>query len=196
MVTLGQRAAPPAWLAPTVRACRPSLLAVGAVVAVYTAAAIVAGAIEVALPMVLVWLALGALAGAAAASPDPAATLLAALPVSSGRRLVHRVGIGTLTAVIGWAVAGRGVDAAVSVTSGIGLADSVPALLALLAVAVAVGSRFGTWGALTPLALVAVGHLVERPSLLTDALALWRTHPWIVVVGAVGVTVTHHRTRW
>ena len=189
MVTIGHRAAPPVWLAPTVRACRPALLTVAAVVAVYTSAAVVAGAFEVALPMVLVWLALGALAGAAAASPDPAATLLAALPLSGGRRLAHRVGIGTLTAVFGWA-------AAVSVTSGIGLADSIPALLALLAVAVAVDSRFGTWGALTPLAVVAAGHLVERPSLFTDALALWRTHPWIVVVGAVGVTVTHHRTRW
>ena len=170
----------PAWLAPTVRACRPALLAVVGVVTVHIGVAVAAGAADVTLPRVHVWLMLAALAGAAAAPYDPAATILAALPVGPARRLFHRVGTCTLAAVVAWMLGGGVVDAAVAGPHA-GAAGSVPALLALVAIAVAVGSRTGTWGALAPLALVAAGHLVEGPDLLTDALALWWTHPWIVL---------------
>jgi hypothetical protein len=180
VVTAVRAAALPEWVAPTVRACRPALLAVAAVVAVHIGVAVAAGAGDVALPRVHVWLMLAALAGAAAAPHDPAATLLAALPTGPGRRLAHRVGTCTLAAVVAWMLGGRVVDAAVAGPHA-GAAGSVPALLALVAIAVAVGSRAGTWGALAPLALVAAGRLVEGPDLLTDALALWWTHPWIVV---------------
>lgn len=175
----------PAWLVPTARACQPALLAVAGVAALYTVAVVVAGAFDAALPVVHVWLALGALAGAAAWSHDPAASLLAALPVGPGRRLLRRVGLGTVTAVVAWTVAGQVGGTVAAAPPGVGLTESVPALLALVALAVTAGRWFGTWGGLTPLALVAAGRFVAESGRLADALALWWTHPWIVLALAL-----------
>lgn len=183
----------PAWLYPTARARRPALLAVAGVVALYTTAAVVAGASDVVLPTVHVWFALGALAGAAAWPHDPAVALLAPLPVGGGRRLVHRVLISTLAAVGAWAIGGEAVDAAVSVTPRVTIADSVPALLALVAMGVAVGSGLGAWGALTPLGVIAAGAMVGGTGPLADALALWWTQPWLVTAAALGVSVLADR---
>ena len=189
MVTAGA-----AWVMPTARACRPALLSAAAIAMVVVIAAVIAGASDVALPTVHVWLALAALAVAASTPHDPAATLLAALPAGRGRRMLHRGAIGTLTALGAWVLAGWSAGELGSLpVSDAMIGGSVPALLALVAVAVVGGLWFGPWAACTPLALVAGGHIVEGSPRFADLLQLWWTHPWAVLAAAVSGIAVHHR---
>ena len=184
-----------AWVTPTMRAVRPSLVAAAAVALLVVIAAAVAGAYDIALPTVHVWLALAALAVAASTPHDPAASLLAALPTGSGRRLIHRGAIGTFAALGAWVLAGSSTGALVSPpASDVAIGGSLPALLALVAVAIVAGARFGPWGACTPLVLVGAGHVFADAGRLDDVLHLWWTHPWIVATISLSAALVHHRT--
>ena len=191
MVTVGRAA----WVVPTVRACHPALVAAATVAVLSAAAAVAAGANDVALPTMHAWLAIAALAVAAATPHDPAASLLAAVPTGSGRRLIHRGAVGTLTALGAWTLAGWSVDTLVTPpASDATIGGSVPALLALVTLATVIGSWFGPWGACTPLFLVAATHVVGDAGRFDDLLRLWWSHPWIVVAIALGAAAVRHRT--
>lgn len=121
---------------------------------------------------------------------DPAAALLAAVPVSAMRRRVLRVGLlGAPALLVWWALA---VLAPSTTHAGPG------PLLALTASGVAVAvwapaRRAVLLGATTPVAILAVGQVAPGGTAVADVLGWWLGDPWWVLAAAVLLCVVGRR---
>jgi hypothetical protein len=112
---------------------------------------------------------------------DPAATLLAAVPVSAMRRRLLRLGLlGAPALLLWWALATL---APATTHAGPG------PLMALASCGVAVAvwapmTRAVLLGAATPVAVFAVGRVAPAGSTASDVLGWWLTDPWWVLAAA------------
>ena len=121
---------------------------------------------------------------------DPAAALLAPVPVSAMRRRVLRLGlIGVPALVLWWAL--------VSLAPTTAHAGPGPLLaLAACGVAVAVwapGRVAVLLGAATPVAVLAVDRVAPAGSTVAEVLGWWLTDPWWVLGAATLVCVAGRR---
>lgn len=138
--------------------------------------------------VVLVIAAAGLAATVVAGLQDPAAALLAAVPVSAmRRRLVRLAVVGTPALVVWWLL---------DSVSTAQLSGPEP-LLALTATGVAVAvwappRRAVLLGAATPVALFAL-HQVAPAGTASDVVAWWLTDPWWVLAAATLVCVAGRR---
>jgi hypothetical protein len=122
---------------------------------------------------------------------DPAAALLAALPVSAMQRRCLRLGLVLTPALACWALFARVSDASPST-------GSPWPMLALTAVGVAVAvwspSRMGVLvAASAPLVWFVLDVAVPGEGLVSDAAGWWRTSPGVVACAALVVVVAGRR---
>jgi hypothetical protein len=173
---------------PTARAIRWTPAA--CLAAVLVAAAALAGSTGRPADVVLAIASAGLAATVVSGLHDPAAAMLAAVPVSAMRRRLLRLALLGVPALTVWWVLGR-------LT-----ADRLPGpgpgpLLALTACGVAVAlwappRRAVLLGASTPVALFAL-HQVVPGGTASDVIAWWWTDPWWVLTGATLLCLAGHR---
>lgn len=140
-----------------------------------------AGVTDRAADVVLVLAAAGLAATVLAGMQDPAAELLAAVPVSTMRRRLLRVVLLGVPALTVWWL--LGVLTTTARTAGPG------PLLALTACGVAVAvwtpPRHGALlGAVTPVVLVALRQVVPLDGTVSEVVGWWLTDPWWVLAAA------------
>jgi hypothetical protein len=172
---------------PTARAVR--WVPAASLAGVMVAAAALARYADRPADIVLAIAAAGLAATVVAGLHDPAAALLAAVPVSKmQRRVVRLVLLGLPALAVWWLLATLTTSAEVS---------GPGPLLALTACGVAIAlwtpqRRAVLLGASTPVALFAL-HQVVPPGTAADVLAWWVTDPWWVLAGATLLCIAGRR---
>jgi hypothetical protein len=187
-------AALPAWARPTVRATplAPLAVAAAAFVLLGTVVLVVDGSPEPLLPLAAAATAAALVAGL----HDPAASLLAAMPASPARRLLHRLALLVPLTLLVWA----GMLAAAQLAAPdwrSGWPFGPVTALACTAVAVSVWAPKATnaaWGAAAPMLWFALTRVVGDPGGVVGALLwAWVSDPWVVVAVALAAGVAGAR---
>ena len=204
MVTAGAvmavrtRSWPPGLLTRTYEAVRPPLAGILALGAAMTAVGIALDVASITAPIWISSLVLCSLASITAlVLADPAADLLAAVPIGRGRRTIHRLSIAVpLTLFAAGAI--TVVPDALATRAGTAFpAMSVGALLALVSLAAAFDAwsapRSASGAAAVPIGVVVVSRIITGDTWIGQLAVSWSTHPWVVLTVATCVAVAGHR---
>lgn len=190
----GRAAAVPAWGSPTVRATplAPLGAAGGAFLVLGGVALVVDESPEPLLPLAAAATAAALVAGL----HDPAASLLAALPTSPARRLVHRLAVLLPVTLLVWA----GMLAAAHLPApdwGSGWPLGPVTALACTGLAVAVWAPAATnaaWGAAAAMLWFALTRIAgETGGAVGTVLSAWESDPWAVVAVALAAGIAGAR---
>ena len=197
-VAVRTRSWPPGSLMRTYQAVRPPLVGILALGAALSAAGVALDVASITAPITISSLLLCSLASVAVlVLADPAADLLAAVPIGRGRRTIHRLSLVVPLTSIAMGAITVVPNALVSRVGTAFPALSVGALFALMSLAVAADAWSrplnASAAAAVPIALVVVSRIITPETWIGRLAASWSTHPWVVVTLATCAAVAGHQ---
>lgn len=184
-MTRGGAMTAPAWAMPTVRATplAPLAVAAGTFLLIGALIRLADGSPEPFLPLVAAGMAAALVGGL----HDPAAALLAAVPVSPARRRAHRLAVLLPVGLLLWAALLAAAHLAAPSWEA-GWPFGPVTALAATGVAVAVwapAEARAAWGAAAPMLWFALGRVVAVDGPVATAVSAWETHSRVVLAAAL-----------